>query len=107
MQGICSEIDGAVHNPAMGAWIVPCTATPNVEVIMGNQKFPIHPLDLTHVDTWETSGVDHTRETSSFLTQFCSNLVCEIIYIISIFWEIQRTSEMNDVGVEYIGLIMN
>jgi len=64
MQGICSEIDGAVHNPAMGAWIVPCTATPNVEVIMGNQKFPIHPLDLTHVDTWETSGVDHTVCTS-------------------------------------------
>ncbi|GLB40049.1 putative peptidase A1 family protein [Lyophyllum shimeji] len=59
-QELYSKFKDAVYDDVTHLWIVPCTATPNVEVILGNQKFPIHPLDLSEMTYAKIGGVNYT-----------------------------------------------
>ncbi|KAF8057031.1 aspartic peptidase domain-containing protein [Lyophyllum atratum] len=67
MEGIFSKIEGAVRDSSERVWIVPCTVTPTVELVLGGQSFPMHPLDLTEVSSVPIEGVNHTVCTNSFL----------------------------------------
>ncbi|KAF8064915.1 aspartic peptidase domain-containing protein [Lyophyllum atratum] len=68
MQGIFSRIEGAAYDKTMRLWLIPCNSTTNVDMVMGNQSFSIHPLDLSEVTFAMISGQNHTLCTSSFST---------------------------------------
>jgi saccharopepsin len=73
MDGIFSHVSGAVKYSEDGTpvWIVPCKTTAIVELEFGDQKFPIHPLDLSNILKPVTlpDGTEVTVCTSAFRYQ--------------------------------------
>ncbi|KAF8062507.1 aspartic peptidase domain-containing protein [Lyophyllum atratum] len=66
MEKIFSRISGAVYDPDSEVWIVPCNSTANVELVLGGEAYPVHPLDLTTVNAVTVSGQNYTACTGSF-----------------------------------------
>ncbi|KAJ7602085.1 aspartic peptidase domain-containing protein [Mycena polygramma] len=53
LDAIYSAIPGSTYLYAQNAWSIPCNTTSILTVQMGGRSFPIHPLDLSTVQTDE------------------------------------------------------
>ncbi|TFK72982.1 acid protease [Pluteus cervinus] len=51
IDSIYSRISGSVKYDAAGTWLVPCEASFDVDFVFGDIAYPVHPLDLTTINS--------------------------------------------------------
>ncbi|TFY76162.1 hypothetical protein EWM64_g7851 [Hericium alpestre] len=50
-KGLYGNIPGSFIDPSSRQYIIPCLSASNLSLTFGGQEFPVHPLDLTQVQT--------------------------------------------------------
>lgn len=67
VQAIYGGVDGAKYDSSLGQWVVPCAAEIDMAIQIGDEVFPIHPLDVS-----PTSLSDPNTCVGSFVPQSVS-----------------------------------